>query len=165
MVTLKNFQRLYKDHHGHELDYAALGFGGLLDLIRSLRGLETPPHGVSGNRKIRRAPAPVRILQRPAAAPAPAAQRRLSGDAGEFRPASPAQSAPVYAQPPIPPPPVGFVPVFVPPPPVFVPGMRRLMRNGPPMFYAPPAPAQGPPILMQPGGMYYVPPHQPDDEG
>ena len=167
MVTLKNFQRLYKDHHGHELDHAALGFGGLLDLIRSLRGLETPPHGVSGNRKIRRAPAPVRILQRPAAAPAPAAQRRLSGDAGEFRPASPV--APAYPRPPIPPPPVGFVPVFAPPPPVFV--------HGTPMFYAPPPPAQGAPFLMpiggmppanwrRGGGMHYVPNQpEPDNEG
>ena len=151
LVTLNNLQRLYKDHHGHKLDHAALGFGQLLDLIRSLRGLEAPAHGSKGNRKIRRAPAPVRILQRPAAAPAPAAaQRRLSGDAGEFRPASPAPVAPAYPRPLIPPPPAGFVPVFAPP-------------YGTPMFYAPPPPL-GPPILMQPGGMYYVP-NQPDDEG
>ena len=158
LVTLNNLQRLYKDHHGHKLDHAALGFGQLLDLIRSLRGLEAPAHGSKGNRKIRRAPAPVRILQRPAAAPAPAAaQRRLSGDAGEFRPASP---APMYPQPPIPPPPVGFVPVFAPPPPAFM--------HGTPMFYAPPPPLGAPflmPIPPTNGGMHYVPNQPPDDGG
>ena len=168
LVTLNNIQRLYKDHHGHELDHAALGFGQRLDLIRSLRGLEAPAHGSKGNRKIRRAPAPVRILQRPAAAPAPAAApRRLSGDAGEFRPAP----APMYAQPPIPPPPQGFVPVFAPPPPLFVPGVPVML---PPGFVPPGAPP--PPIMIgshsplinplmpvappAPGGMYYGT-HQP----
>ena len=34
LVTLNNFQRLYKDHHGHELDHAALGFGQLLERVR-----------------------------------------------------------------------------------------------------------------------------------
>ena len=62
LVTLNNLQRLYKDHHGHKLDHAALGFGQLLDLIRSLRGLEAPAHGSKGNRKIRRA-GPPRIFQ------------------------------------------------------------------------------------------------------
>ena len=176
LVTLNNLQRLYKDHHGHELDHAALGFGQLLDLIRSLRGLEAPAHGSKGNRKIRRAPAPVRILQRPAAAPAPAAaQRRLSGDAGEFRPASPAP-APMYAQPPIPPPPHGFVPVFAPPPPLFVPVFPGERLAWPPPPGAPP-PLPGAPILMpiggmppanwrRGGGMHYAPNQpEPDNEG
>jgi len=95
-----------------------------------------------------RALAPVRILQRPAAA-----QRRLSGDAGEFRPVSPAP-APMYAPPPIPPPPHGFVPVFAPPPPLFVPiypGER--LAWPPPNILVPGAP---PPA----GGMFYGT-HQP----
>jgi len=197
-ITVAALPLSYTKRYGQKLDYKALGFGRLLDLLGHLRGVGLPS-AVNGNRVIRRAPPQVRILQRPAgarpiappwnphglqadaapaaAAPAPAAlsgdagefqpsssapapaaaPRRLSGDAGEFRPASP---APMYPQPPIPPPPQGFVPVFVPPPPVFMPGN--------PMVYAPPPLGLGPPILMPPAGLYghYVPNQpEPDNEG
>ena len=166
---------VYKTRYaGQELDPKALGFKNFLSLMKSLRSVNVfCMPGRDDVHYICRALAPVRILQRPAAAPAPAAlsgdagefqpsapapapaaaQRRLSGDAGEFRPASPAP-APMYAPPPIPPPPHGFVPVFAPPPPLFVPiypGER--LAWPPPNILVPGAP---PPA----GGMFYGT-HQP----
>ena len=171
-ITVGFLQNGYTKRYGQKLDWKALGFGRLLGLIESLRSVVLAPvQGSHANRKIRRVP---RILQRPAAAPAPAAaQRRLSGDAGEFRPASPAQP-PMYAQPPIPPPPHGFVPVFAPPPPLFVPVFPGERLAWPPPPGAPP-PLPGAPILMpiggippanwrRGGGMHYMP-NQPEDEG
>ena len=192
--TASTLPLLYTKRYGQKLDWKALGFERLGRLIESLRSVVVSPlQGPQTNRKLRRVP---RILQRPAAAPAPAAlsgdagefqpsapaaaPRRLSGDAGEFRPASPAPSAPVYAQPPIPPPPHGFVPVFAPPPPLFVPGMPVMqpvlvppgappppitIGSNSPLIISPlmPGGAPPPPLGFQ-GGMYYVP-NQPDDEG
>ena len=150
----------YVKRYGQQLEYKALGFGRLGDFIESLRTVVMDAHGPHASRKIRRVP---RILQRPAAAPAPAAlsgdagefqssapapapaaaPRRLSGDAGEFRPASLAP-APMYAPPPIPPPPQGFVPVFAaPPPPLFVP-----IYPGERLAWPPPPGAPPPPIII-----------------
>jgi hypothetical protein len=183
-ILLSGLPHAYKSRYaGQELDTKAVGFKSLLSLMESLRGVNVfSMPGRDGVHYICRALAPVRILQRPAAAPAPvalsgdagefqpssaapapaAAPRRLSGDAGEFRPASPAPSAPAYAQPPIPPPPQGFVPVFAPPPPLFVPGVPVMqgMVLMPPLHGAPGFIPLVPGAPPAPGGMYYGT-HQP----
>ena len=139
--------------YGQNSTTRSLGFGKLLDLVRSLRGLHACARAKETARSAARRPL-VRILQRPAGASpiappwnphglqadACAGARRGASRAMPGVPAVVVAGAVVgagrcgYAPPPIPPPPHGFVPVFAPPPPVFVPGcpcfMRRRRRSG-----------------------------------